>query len=175
MPQIKLLSASEQVAEHLIKEIHSGGFNDVMPGAMRLAKIYGVNHKTMESALQLLEKKQILENNGTRKCRTIRNEKLGDAEIKCLRIGFLPMEQKDENVNYIIELNNLLEENGHKPFFAEKSLLDLKMDRIKVSNFVKKSSADAWIIGSGSREILKWFSTIDVRSEEHTSELQSQD
>ena len=164
MPQIKLLSASEQVAEHLIKEIHSGGFNDVMPGAMRLAKIYGVNHKTMESALQLLEKKQILENNGTRKCRTIRNEKLGDAESKCLRIGFFPMEQKDENVNYIIELNNLLEENGHKPFFAEKSLLDLKMDRIKVSNFVKKSSADAWIIGSGSREILKWFSTIDVPS-----------
>ena len=114
MPQIKLLSASEQVAEHLIKEIHSGAFIDEMPGAMRLAKTYGVNHKTMESALQLLEKKQILENNGTRKCRTIRNEKLDDADSKCLRIGFLPMEQKDENVNYIIELNNLLEENGHK-------------------------------------------------------------
>ena len=61
MTQLRLLSAAEQVAEHLIAEIQSGQFNNEMPGAMRLSKTYGVNHKTMESALQLLEKKQIFQ------------------------------------------------------------------------------------------------------------------
>ena len=59
MTQLRLLSAAEQVAEHLITEIQSGQYNNEMPGAMRLSKTYGVNHKTMESALQLLEKKMI--------------------------------------------------------------------------------------------------------------------
>ena len=160
MTQLRLLSAAEQVAEHLITEIQSGQYNNEMPGAMRLSKTYGVNHKTMESALQLLEKKQILENNGTRKCRTIKRERLAESDNKCLRIGILTMEKGDENVNYFIELKNLLEENGHKPFFTEKSLIDLKMDPRKVSNFINKNNSDAWDVGSGSREILKWFHSI---------------
>ena len=162
MTQLRLLSATEQVAEHLIAEIQSGQFNNEMPGAMRLSKTYGVNHKTMESALQLLEKKQILENNGTRKCRTIKNERLAEFDNKCLRIGILTMEKGDENVNYFIELKNLLEENGHKPFFTERSLIDLKMDPRKVSNFINKNNSDVWFVGSGSREILKWFHSIGV-------------
>ena len=109
MTQLRLLSAAEQVAEHLGAEIQSGQFNNEMPGAMRLSKTYGVNHKTMESALQLLEKKQILENNGTRKCRSIKSERLTDSDSRCLRIGILTMEKGDENVNYFIELKNLLE------------------------------------------------------------------
>ena len=162
MTQLRLLSAAEQVAVHLITEIQSGQYNNEMPGAMRLSKTYGVNHKTMESALQLLEKKQILRNNGTRKCRTIKREKLNESDNKCLRIGILTMEKGDENVNYFIELKNLLEENGHKPFFTEKSLIDLKMDPRKVSNFINKNNSDAWVVGSGSREILKWFHSIEV-------------
>ena len=77
-------------------------------------------------------------------------------------MGILTMEKGDENVNYFIELKNLLEENGHKPFFTEKSLIDLKMDLRKVSNFINKNNSDAWVVGSGSREILKWFHSIKV-------------
>ena len=35
-------------------------------------------------------------------------------------MGILTMEKGDENVNYFIELKNLLEENGHKPFLQKK-------------------------------------------------------
>ena len=61
MHQLRLLSAAEQVAEHLLTEIKSGHFAPEFPGAIKLSKKLGVNHKTMESALQILEKKTDLD------------------------------------------------------------------------------------------------------------------
>ena len=162
MRQLRLLTAAEQVAEHLLTLIKSSQFTAGLPGAISLSKKLGVNHKTMESALQILEKKQILINNGIRKRRTINNKSVTKIDNKCLRIAILPMEKSDENVNYIIELRNLLLDNGHQPFFTDKSLMNLGMDIKKVSRFVKRNKADAWIVNAASREILQWFASQNV-------------
>ena len=164
MHQLRLLSDAEQVAEHLLTEIKSGHFAAEFPGAIKLSKKLGVNHKTMESALQILEKKRILINNGTRKSRTLNNKSITGTENKCLRIAILPIEKSDENVNYIIELKNLLEDNGHQPFFTDKCLMGLGMDINKISRFIKKNKADAWIVNAASREVLQWFSSQNIRT-----------
>lgn len=52
-----------------------------------------------------------------------------------------------------------LQKAGHAPFFAEKSLYDLGMDVQRIAAYAEKLKVDAWIISSGSREILTWFST----------------
>jgi DNA-binding LacI/PurR family transcriptional regulator len=62
----------------------------------------------------------------------------------------------------MIDLRHLLEESGHSPFYAEKSLLELGMDATRVSRFVKRSDAEAWVILAGSHEVLNWFSTHDT-------------
>ena len=72
MHQLRLLSAAEQVAEHLLTEIKSGHFAPEFPGAIKLSKKLGVNHKTMESALQILEKKTDLDKSWNKKKQNIK-------------------------------------------------------------------------------------------------------
>ena len=61
MPILRVLSAAEQVAEHLRAGILGGAWVGEMPGVGALARELGVNHKTVESALQILEMDGIIE------------------------------------------------------------------------------------------------------------------
>jgi DNA-binding LacI/PurR family transcriptional regulator len=73
-----------------------------------------------------------------------------------LRVAILVTDRFSEG--YMIELFHLLVEAGHQPFHATKSLFELGMDVGRVARMVKRTEADAWVVVSGSREILKWFS-----------------
>ena len=55
MPQPTFLSISEQVAEHLRGELFRGRWGETIPGLPTLAAELGVNSKTVEVALDLLE------------------------------------------------------------------------------------------------------------------------
>ena len=59
----------------------------------------------------------------------------------------------------MVHLQHLLTEQGHAAFFAESSLLKLGMNVERVARLVAKTAADAWVVCSGSREVLEWFST----------------
>jgi DNA-binding GntR family transcriptional regulator len=56
MDSITLLTAVEQVAEHLRQVLLREGLSGTMPGVLPLAADLGVNHKTVKAALKQLEK-----------------------------------------------------------------------------------------------------------------------
>ena len=60
MPNLEVFTIAEQVAAHLRGEILAGRLQGLMPGRNELATELGFNGKTVEAALQLLEKEGLL-------------------------------------------------------------------------------------------------------------------
>lgn len=160
MNPISLLSASAQVAAHLRGVLECGGWSDGMPGVNRLAAELGVNRKTVVAALRQLEKEGILSNQGQGRKRLIA-ERISNA-VRPMRIAILEYDPAARNEVYMVELQHLLQAAGHSAFFTEQTLMDLGTDETRLSSLVRRTRADAWIIGAGSREVLEWFSAQPV-------------
>lgn len=161
MGQLNFMSKIEQVAAHLQEEMGRGRWSKEVPGREELATQLGVNSKTVESALRLLETKGVLIAQGAGRRRKIAN--LNSSTPPALRIKLLLYEQSDRFDSYYVETLHQLSALGHITTFAEKSLHDLGMDVKRVANFVKSNPADAWIVTSGSKEILEWFTAQDFQ------------
>lgn len=155
MNHLGILTPPEQLAAHLRREILRGIWCGEMPGAPSLAVELGVDHRMVISAFGLLEKEGLLESQGAgRRRRVVLSENLSPP---ALRVQILPYEESDRQQFYIVELLHRLLEVGHVAGFAPKTLKELGMDVTRVGRFVEKAEADAWVVVSGSREILKWF------------------
>lgn len=156
MAMLRVLSASEQVAEHLRHEIARGIWNETMPGSSQLVKELGVGRNTVDMALLLLEKEGLLLPQGIGRRRLI----VASSKKKTnLRIRIMLYQKSGRKVHYLVELAQLLREAGHDAAFTDKTLCDLSMDVEKVGRFVESTKADAWVVASGSRDILDWFAT----------------
>lgn len=152
---IRLLSHAEQTAQHLRDELRQGRWGSQMPGVLRLERELGVNRNTLEAALHLLEKDGWLVAQGAGKRRKI---VVPESETPAsLRVAMLYYESNDAATGYIIDLLHRLGEAGHARFSAGPTLVDLGMKPERVARLVRQTEADAWIIVSGSREILEWF------------------
>lgn len=156
MHPLRLLSAAEQVAVHLRRELARGHWVGSLPGAGALAAELGVNHKTVEAALRQLEKEGQLAGLGPGRKRRIIAPKGGATHA--MRIALLEYDPATRNQGYVVELHHSLTACGHTAFFADKCLLELDMDVSRIARFVRQTKADAWVIGAGSREVLEWFS-----------------
>jgi DNA-binding LacI/PurR family transcriptional regulator len=75
-----------------------------------------------------------------------------------MRIAILEYDASSRNEAYMVALQHLLIAAGHSAFFTDRTLMDLGSDLPGLHRFVRKTSADAWIIGAGSRSVLAWFS-----------------
>lgn len=157
MKPVKLTSIADQVAAHLREEILRGGLSGEMPGAKRLADSLGVNHKTVDAAVSLLEAQGLLKSQGAGKPRLITPPKSG--KPPSLRIGILIYEPEDAEFHIIIELRHSLSNAGHTCVLAGKSQKELGWNLERIKKEVKKSDVDAWIVQSGSRDILEWFAS----------------
>ncbi|MFT6863046.1 MAG: DNA-binding LacI/PurR family transcriptional regulator [Akkermansiaceae bacterium] len=155
MNSLGILNAAEQVARYLRGELRQGRWTGLMPGINQLTKELGVNHKTIESAVILLEKEGILVGQGPRRRKKIEMSEEGFK--RSLRIGILLFEGDDRKLDYIIEIFFGLNAAGHNPFFLSASLSELGMDVNRVASLVEKTNADAWLVLAGSREVLSWF------------------
>ena len=71
MKSVQILSATEQVTAHLRKEMMRGALGQEMPGVCNLAAQLGVNHKTVQAAMRLLERKGLLQRRGAGRRRKI--------------------------------------------------------------------------------------------------------
>jgi hypothetical protein len=156
MSEIRFLSKIEQVAAHLRQDLLDGKWQKVIPGRQELALSLGVSHKTIESALQQLEKEGVLIAQGAGRRRKIAKSK--KSATVGLRIKSLSYEIADQRHAHHMELQRRLDATGHRYDYAEKSLLDLGMKVKRVAEFVENTEADAWIVSSASAEILQWFS-----------------
>ncbi|QTN31444.1 substrate-binding domain-containing protein [Akkermansiaceae bacterium] len=156
MPKIRLLSAVEQVAAILREEMLRGQWSGLMPGVDTLAVELGVSRKTTEAALRLLEKEGLLVGQGPRRKRRI-EIKPGTAP-PALRIAILADETATRRPRYIVEAMHELVEAGHTASFAPGNMAELGKNPKRIARMVGKTEADAWVVMSGPRDVLEWFS-----------------
>lgn len=127
-----------------------------MPGAPLLAVELGVDPKTIDSALRLLEVGGLLLPQGAGKRRRILLPE-GSGSVRPLRVSILLSEVAERRVDYLLELQHSLVDAGHEAHFSRKHLVELGMSVSRVRKLVEESQADAWVVVAGSREVLKWF------------------
>jgi DNA-binding LacI/PurR family transcriptional regulator len=120
-----------------------------------LARELGVDRKTVDAALRLLEEEGWLDHRGKGKRRRIREN--STLTKPSLRLAILLGEAADAKVDYMVELKHRLEEAGHAPFFVKQSMVEQGMNVRRIARNVERIDAAAWIVVSGSREILEWF------------------
>ncbi|BCX46844.1 hypothetical protein HAHE_07520 [Haloferula helveola] len=149
------LSHVEQVAAHLRSELEQGRWSGEMPGVFRLEQELGVNHGVVHRALGMLEDEGMLENQGRGRKRRIIAKRAGS---KALTVRVLLYERSDLRDDYLLDLMHLLRGDGHDADFADRTLLELGMDVRRVARFVNATESDAWVVLSGSTEVLRWFS-----------------
>jgi len=155
MAELRLFSKIEQVAAFFRGELLEGRWEEAMPGRLELAAELGLNDRTVEEALRLLEKEGVLMGQGAgRRRRIVTVEK---PEKAILRVKILAYEPSDRSQVLFTDLLHRLKEQGHEVAFAEKTLHDLGMNVRRVAAYVKNVVADVWLVCAGSREILEWF------------------
>ena len=163
MALLRFLSKIEQVAAYVRDELASGKWHYEIPGREDLAIECGVNAKTVESALRLLERDGLLLAQGAGRRRRI----AAQAQAKgALKITFMVYEQPGPvQISYndpaqisYNDFSHQLTRAGHSSTIAGKSLTDLGMDLRRVAKYVKGIKNDAWVIIGGPREVLEWFS-----------------
>lgn len=160
MAHLRRLTVAEQTAAHLRTELKRGLRSGAMPGANQLAIELGVDPKTVEAALRQLEHEGLLAGQGQGRKRLIVPP--DGKTVRPMRIAILQYDPPARTESASVELHHLLLSAGHSAFFTEQTLMDLGMDVGRVSRFVRKTKADAWVVSAGSREVLEWFSAQPV-------------
>jgi DNA-binding LacI/PurR family transcriptional regulator/DNA-binding transcriptional ArsR family regulator len=155
MSELRILSASEQVASHMREQISRRIWTGTMPGGGRLSRELGVGRMTVESALAILEAEGLLETQGIGKRRRI--APLNDLSTPNLRVAILLYAPDDSKIYYNVDMQHRLLNAGHFASFTSKTLVELGMDPKRIARFVESTPADAWVVSSGSREVLEWF------------------
>ena len=158
---IRILSAVEQVAGHLREELLRGHWGGLMPGVDRLAVDLGVSRKTVEAALQTLEKEGLLVPQGVGRRRRIEIPS-GEKSAPGLRVAILLSEPIDRRLDYVVEVEHELLKAGHAAFYAANALSDLGMDLRCLARMVEQNEADAWVVLGGSSDVLAWFAEQQV-------------
>lgn len=150
-------SVTEQVVQALRDGLREGRWQGTMPGRNHLAAELGVNHKTVKTALAILEREGLLESHGPGRRRSI----VGKSPLPPVarRVMILAYEKNDHQTDYLIAIIHRLQAAGHWAGFATKSLCDLGLDVNRVARFVAKAEADAWVVVAGRKDILEWFAS----------------
>jgi DNA-binding LacI/PurR family transcriptional regulator len=154
MPSLRILTAAEQVANHLKEGLVHGLWTGKMPGGSALARELGVGRMTVDVALELLEKEGLLIAQGAGRSRLI-SESVHDSSS--LKVAILPYLNGDFRLDYMMDIQRLLREDGHTVIFSNSSISDLGSDVQRVAKLVKETRADAWVIIAGPRDVLSWF------------------
>lgn len=149
------LSNVDQLVAHLRNEIRDGSLSGTMPGVASLVRDLGVGTKTVVAAMKQLERDGLLVPQGMRRGRKI--VVTDDLGVTSLRVRILLYTADDAKHHYHVELQQRLQGMGHIASFASKTLVDLGMDVSRISRYVASHPADAWVVFSGSLEVLQWF------------------
>ena len=155
MNPITVLSAVEQVAEHLRAEVLRGGLSGKMPGVNPLVAELGVGHKTVNAALRMLENEGILVNQGRGAQRKIMLPE--NHAPPGLRVAVLFYEKGNEAQDLHIRFQMKLKAAGHTVVHAPKNLTDIGGSMRRLARMIKETEADAWVVIAGTEEVLQYF------------------
>ena len=149
------LTVVEQLAAHLREGISKGALSGNMPGIRRLAAMLGVSSNTVVAAIEQLEREGVVQAQGHgRRSRIVLPE--GAVRPK-FRVTFLPYERADAQLDYVVELQRRLKEEGHDVSVAARSLVELGMKTARIAQMVNATDTDAWVVYSAPQEVLEWF------------------
>lgn len=156
MKNLRIRSASGQLAEHLKEEIRAGKWTERMPGETWLVTNLQVGRDTVRAALAQMEEEGVLVSQGQGKRRRIVTGGGNDTTRK-IRVRILLYEKQARGDIDNSSLLAQLLEAGFEAEFAGKSLKDLGMDVGRVARYVNQNPVDAWVVSAASREVLEWF------------------
>lgn len=155
MKPFRALSTSDQLANHLRQEIHSGRLSGAMPGINQLVRSLGVNSTACATALRQLEREGLVIAQGRRRKRLIATS-LRPA-TQSLRIGFLHYDAQNELRHDSLLVRQALVDAGHAPVMAPRTMNDLAMNTPRIVRMVESMETDAWVVYAGPKETLQWF------------------
>lgn len=155
-------SLAEQVAAKILSKLESGVWAEKMPGNKALANEFGVNHKTTEAALKQLESQGVLKSQGRGRTRKILLTQT--PKKKSLSIVILLYNKAATRDPLMVELIHQLRQAGHEAVYAQQTLQGMQMNPTRISRYVSKTKADAWIVLAASKAVLDWFAAQDFPS-----------
>ena len=159
-------SVAELAAAHLRDGLRAGRWSGRMPGVARLAAELDVAPATLRAALRLLETEGLLSARGLGRSRVIAAPGGAKASLRKLRVGILPhdvpLAQQDKTDHMLLVVQHELEAAGHTAFFTNRSQTEFHHNVQQIVRHLPESTVDAWIVVSGSRELLEWFATQEV-------------
>jgi hypothetical protein len=156
MQYFRPLSVTEQLVEHLRESITKGELSGNMPGVRRLARSLGVSSNTVIAATLQLEREGFLtpQGHGRRSMIMIPDH----VQRPAFKVTLLLYERVDVELDYVVDLQRRLKEDGHRVRVADKSLVELGMSVSRVARMASRTDTDAWVVFSAPQEILEWFS-----------------
>lgn len=144
MDHFKPLSVVGQLVVYLRDAISKGELTDTMPGIRKLASNLGVSLNTVIAAVEQLEKEGFLEHQGHgRRSKIVLPENFSKPGF---RVTLLLYERVDIQLDYVVEIQRRLKENGHIVRVADKSLVELGMDIKRIARMVNATKTDAWVV-----------------------------
>lgn len=155
MAELRFYSKIEQIAFFLRDELARGRWEGLMPGRLELANELGLNARTVEEALRLLELDGVLIPQGAGKRRKIQVEQA--TRDHKLTIGFLLYDDDDRVLPYHIDLVHRLQDSGHGVVIADESIVQIETNLTRLAKVVASMNVDAWVVQAGPKEILQWF------------------
>lgn len=155
MEPFRRLSTSEQLAEYLRRQIEQGILRGAMPGVQQLVKSLGVNSVAVGQAVQQLESEGLILYQGDRKVRRI--VETARKRAASLRFGMLHYEALTASRLDVLSIRQELMNSGHDVIACTKNMAEMGMRVDRIAPLIRSIDVDAWIISSGSREILEWF------------------
>ena len=171
MKSFRRLTLAEQTAAHLRERLRAGQWGGKLPGVVRLCAEFQVSQATMRAALRKLEAEGLLAGGGPCRSRRIADHGKEGGMRRVLRVGILQHDGRPDNQPkstplipspMLLTVQHALESAGHAVFFTRKSQVDLQHDVRRIVRHIAETPADAWIIVSGSRNVLEWFSAQPV-------------
>lgn len=155
MKPFRRLSTSEQLARHLRDEIARGTLKGALPGVQQLVRTLGVNSVAVAKAVRQLEHEGLVLYRGDRKSRQIVESSEGKGAP--LKVGILQHDEVSGSRQDMLSIRQALMNAGYEVMVCPKSMQDLGMRVERVARAVQAMDVDAWVVGTGSREILEWF------------------
>lgn len=153
-------SVVDQLVAHLRGAITRGELAGSMPGIRLLANMLGVSSNTVTAALGRLEGEDLLKPQGHgRRSLIVLPE---DIARSAFRVTLLPYERADIQLDYVVEIQRRLKEEGHDVHVTEKSLVDMRMNVNRIARMASSTETDAWVVFSATYEILEWFATQSI-------------
>ena len=153
----------ELLAARLREGMTEGHWQANLPGVRSLAGELKVSHHTVRRALRLLESEGLLGPREAGRSREVTAAGHATAARRPLRVGILRHDARysdDPQSNLVlIDTIHRLEEAGHIVFCYKKSQVELKHDVPRMVRQLARNPADAWLIESGSHELLEWCAT----------------